>query len=661
MTVGPEATGKLGLREAAPTGWRALAFGGGWIVVAVVATWGAVRVAIDWSSTGARIAVALALLAVSTAALMLASASLERVAAERFRRWDGRLQWLTTSFVALAVVIIGGAASSSVVADRPGIGHVAAAFGFDFVLGVLAGGFAVCLILAASGLLGTAIVWGHHVLHLEARARLWVEGDDESPSLRDDEPVAHGARYGRARRIRHQLLRGIVIGAAGLLLSGACTAVVTALSSNRASGPDTPATLETHVFWTVWLPVLVWFAATAGVWALFARTCTETARTHPQVRHGTRASALAVALVLAVGWVTAGSVAGGARAQLTPAHQWPVPAPKVTKQQWSSGSPYLARMFEPELRLARGEHWHPTSVAWYVGQTPRPPNTDGPFCDEGPAPPAGCHEIKPPPSCDDPDPGPCAPSGADAPALYYRYIDASDDPGDMHPTAAFGDWVVIQYWFFYNYDSLHTWAVTQWHQSDWEQVSVLLRRAGTTVTPFEVAFSEHCYGARQQAARVQWNGSRPVVYVAAGSHANYPSAVDEPVRQLRCSLGVIPRYVGVAGLFFSPAIDGSRLEIPAAYLLGLRDETNDDRSLPRLRLIALDRTTAVESFHGAWGLDNNLSFGPLQLGRLRASAGPPAPEEQETWMRPFASMFCDPRWLSASAEPSPETCGDAGS
>jgi hypothetical protein len=38
-----------------------------------------------------------------------------------------------------------------------------------------------------------------------------------------------------------------------------------------------------------------------------------------------------------------------------------------------------------------------------------------------------------------------------------------------------------------------------------------------------VAFSEHCYGAVVPAAKVQWQGTHPVSYVALGSHANYPT------------------------------------------------------------------------------------------------------------------------------------------
>jgi hypothetical protein len=174
------------------------------------------------------------------------------------------------------------------------------------------------------------------------------------------------------------------------------------------------------------------------------------------------------------------------------------------------------------------------------------------------------------------------------------------------------------------------------------------------VRPVEVAFSEHCYGARAPAERVQWiNQSHPVVFVARGSHANYPRSVNVPVRQLRCSLGVTPRYLGVAGLFFSPAVDGSRLEIPVAYLIGLRDDANGARPESTLKLLPFDTATDIQSFAGHWGLDNNLS--PLQIGRLRSSAGPPAPQLQGPSRTPFDSMLCSGRWLSTRAVPRSET------
>jgi hypothetical protein len=107
--------------------------------------------------------------------------------------------------------------------------------------------------------------------------------------------------------------------------------------------------------------------------------------------------------------------------------------------------------------------------------------------------------------------------------------------------------------------------------------------------------------------------------------------------------------MGVAGLFFSPAVDGSRLEIPVAYLGGLRDHTS--RIAPTLpsKLVAIDGVPAITSFRGAWGLDNNLSL--FGLVTRATSAGPPAPQTQSTWQYPFLKMLCNRDWLKAPGVP----------
>jgi hypothetical protein len=365
-------------------------------------------------------------------------------------------------------------------------------------------------------------------------------------------------------------------------------------------------------------------------------------------------------LLVAATWIAASSVESHARHELWSGGRVSVPAVRVTRAQADTSSSYLAQQFEPRLRLTTGERWYPTAVTWYVRQNPKP-NTDPPFCSahQPGQPSAGCYQLPPP--CDTADPGPCAPSGSSDLALYYRYVSpANANPYDHSPPSTSDPWTLIEYWVFYDYDSLETSAVTQWHQADWEQVSVLVRRYGNVARPVEVAFSQHCYGARVPAERVRWtDGSHPVVYVARGSHANYPRPISVPVRQLRCSLGVTPRYLGVAGLFFSSAVDGSRLEIPFSYLTGLRDDADGTRPLPPLPLVPLRTAHDILSFNGSWGLDNNLS--PLGIGRLRSSAGPPAPQHQGTWTTPFRSMLCSDRWLSTGAVPRSETAWSCAS
>ena len=249
--------------------------------------------------------------------------------------------------------------------------------------------------------------------------------------------------------------------------------------------------------------------------------------------------------------------------------------------------------------------------------------------------------------CDEPDPQACAPPGGNPHAVYYLYEDAANTPQD-HPAQSGHDWAVIEYWIFYNYDSLHAGLVKQWHQSDWEQVSVLLARTAVTVHPVEVAFSEHCYGTIRPATRVSWNGSHPVSFVGLGSHANYPTQNDLPIRNLQCLTRQTPRYLGAAGLFFNPVVAGWSLELPIAYLIGLRDQTSRTRPIADVHPISQQSTPDIWLFHGYWGIDNNLR---IEVGGLPTGAGPESPQDQYPSMYPFKDMFCNSSWLKLSPTP----------
>jgi len=68
----------------------------------------------------------------------------------------------------------------------------------------------------------------------------------------------------------------------------------------------------------------------------------------------------------------------------------------------------------------------------------------------------------------------------------------------------------IQYWFCYYYDD---WA--NQHEGDWEEVVVMLRDG----SPISVAASAHEGGETRDWEHVEQHEGRPVLYVAAGSHA----------------------------------------------------------------------------------------------------------------------------------------------
>lgn len=450
---------------------------------------------------------------------------------------------------------------------------------------------------------------------------------------------------------RHHLVRGAAIGAAGLLLSAIFTSLF-APDQKGSADAHPPDGLVSFLRAAV-LPVVGWLIGAGLAWLVWeygfrdkqtgarvriASRNPKRTQPHPRVLHGTHASALAICLMALGTWWASTTINDRTVSGLWRGHSPRPTRVTVTDGQWSSQSPYLAGQFEPQFRLATHEPWSPTSVTYYRLNSHEVRTT--PFCSSN-----GCLQLN---RCSDgSDPKGCPPNGDNDLSLYYRYVDATnaDVKGIVDPT---GPWKLIQYWIFYNYDSLSAGAITQWHQADWEQVSVLVERTGATVRPVEVAFSEHCYGARLSADRVQWSGSQPISYVGKGSHANYPRPVSVPVRELRCSLGGTPRYLGAAGLFFSPAVDGTSLELPVDYLLGIRDHTAQVPSSPMPRLIALDSTPVVSVFNGSWGPDNNLRlFGHFLV---RPSAGPQAPEQQPVSQKPFHSMLCNSGWLNPGGQ-----------
>lgn len=86
--------------------------------------------------------------------------------------------------------------------------------------------------------------------------------------------------------------------------------------------------------------------------------------------------------------------------------------------------------------------------------------------------------------------------------VYYARCLESDEDGVQ----------VIQYWFCYYYND---WANE--HEGDWETAAIFLRDG----EPVAAACSEHEGGEYREWNHVERSGERPVLYVAAGSHALY--------------------------------------------------------------------------------------------------------------------------------------------
>lgn len=583
----------------------------------------------------------------AVAALILFSDGLDQSLPGRRRRWAAEaLHWLSASFVALAFVVVLGALVPSLFSFSVSP-PLFAALGCDALIGILAGLLTLGL-TAFSGWAGG---------ELSYRVRQLARAREEHPARFRLSP-----RDGWSWR---EGIRMIVLPVAGVLVSGGFTQLFAAVPSETAAPAADTAPKLPSAWASIVLPLGVWTLVTGLVWIAFdrvgnkhrkvqaqaGRAQSEIRSIQPGRRRATHASALALGLAIVIGWASAWVLDDVIQSSLsTPGTATPVSVQSVPSAQPVA---YLAQQFVPQFEFAPGERWEPTNVDWYVAHSQ--PTTSRTFCVPGPGTePQGCRELcnietgaKCAPLCDDPDPKTCAPLGGNPHAVYYLYRDAANTPNDR-PARSGHDWAVIEYWIFYNYDSLNAGLITQWHQSDWEQVSVLLERRGSTVYPVDVGFSEHCYGVVRPATEVSWNGSHPISFVGLGSHANYPTQNDEPIRQLQCLTRQTPRYLGAAGLFFNPRVAGWSLELPIAYLVGLRDQTGQARMLLGAQPISERATPSIWSFHGYWGVDNNLK---TVAGGITTGAGPQSPQDQNPSRNPFRDMFCNPKWLKAPPTP----------
>ncbi len=97
------------------------------------------------------------------------------------------------------------------------------------------------------------------------------------------------------------------------------------------------------------------------------------------------------------------------------------------------------------------------------------------------------------------------------PVVYAHVVGEAEFPGKL----------ALQYWFFYPFNDFNN-----THEGDWEMIQLVFdapdARAALGVDPVEIGYSSH-EGAERAAwddEKLELAGSRPVVYPAAGSHAN---------------------------------------------------------------------------------------------------------------------------------------------
>ena len=180
------------------------------------------------------------------------------------------------------------------------------------------------------------------------------------------------------------------------------------------------------------------------------------------------------------------------------------------------------------------------------------------------------------------------------------------------------DRIALQYWLFYaaNIFSIASAKGDFWqsHEGDWEAVTVLLDKRER---PILVGLSEHCTGARRDWTGVQHRGSRPVVYVALGSHANYFTPGKKPLAR-KCW----PKEA---------------LAVYDAYKVPLLDSAARGRTVAPIVARVTAASPSWMAFAGAWGEDQFVHF--PDVAPLRFGGGPNGPAFHELWRRPVATVL----------------------
>ena len=184
---------------------------------------------------------------------------------------------------------------------------------------------------------------------------------------------------------------------------------------------------------------------------------------------------------------------------------------------------------------------------------------------------------------------------------YRRYTEDHPPTVYAHVVQQQGvdDQLAVQYWIYWYYNDWNN-----KHESDWEMVQVLFDAStveeALATDPASVGYAQHEGGERAdwEASKLQREGSRPVVFSSAGSHASYYSSA---------------LYLGRRGSegFGCDNTDGPSDRIDPEVVV-LPDAVDD-----------ADDPLAWLAFEGRWG---ERQSGPFN--------GPTGPAAKDRWLEP---------------------------
>ena len=215
-------------------------------------------------------------------------------------------------------------------------------------------------------------------------------------------------------------------------------------------------------------------------------------------------------------------------------------------------------------------------------------------------------------------------------ACYVASWSAHDAPEVVYGRVArLPTRIVLQYWYFY-YDNTYSYThvptdfIWQAHEGDWEVVNVVLDSRDST--PLFVGYSQHCLGERRRWAKVErWQGTHPVVYVGAGSHANYLSPGTHTIETACLPPGTTDLLAGHGLALPVDYADGATLSGPAR--LGA-DETTIESINGGPRWI---------QFPGFWG-EFQYFKAPPPVGLVAIGTSPVGPAQHGVWADPLGTL-----------------------
>jgi hypothetical protein len=206
----------------------------------------------------------------------------------------------------------------------------------------------------------------------------------------------------------------------------------------------------------------------------------------------------------------------------------------------------------------------------------------------------------------------------------YAAAEAAHGTGPVVYGAAFRSSrrIALQYWLWFPFNpyspTIPAGEVWQVHEGDWESVTVILDPRGR---PLLAGYSQHSNGQRREWAKVPKVGTRPRVFVALGSHANYFAPGEHR---------------------FDPRVTDPIL-ISVIEQQGHEPVDHTGRgAVVRPRLVRITATSpSWMTYAGAWGEDAYLRAPPSAPARY--GNGPPGPRFRAQWRKPVADVLSWPR------------------